>query len=96
MFKKLFNTRVKVEALEKRLSDNNLWISEYKPWKEVWASITLKDISTRRTLYLFTMKWTTDFPKEFRVIIKDKVFLPIQFPVVEPTNNLVLFHATLC
>ncbi|MDR2765944.1 MAG: hypothetical protein LBB63_00560 [Holosporaceae bacterium] len=95
MFRKLFNTKVRVEALEKHLSDSNLWISEYKPWKEVWASITIKDISARRTLYLFALKWTVDFPREFRVVLKDKIFLPTQFPVVEPANDLVLFHATL-
>jgi hypothetical protein len=95
MFKNLFNTKIKIEALEKKLSGDNLWVSEFQLWKEVWASITIKDISSRRALYLFTIKWNKDFPSEFRVVINDKVFTPTQFPIVEPANDLVMFHATL-
>ena len=96
MLKRLFNTKVRIEAAEKKLSDDNLWISEYKLWKEVWASISIKDISSKRVLYLFTIKWKHDFPHEFRAIVNDRVFTPTQFPVIEPSQDLILFHAAMC
>ncbi|MDR1982795.1 MAG: hypothetical protein LBQ08_03300 [Holosporaceae bacterium] len=92
---RLFNTKIKIETLEKKLSQDNLWVSEYKFWNEVWASISIKDISSRRVLYLFTIKWKHDFPCEFRVSIKDKIFTPTQLPIVEPSQDLILFHATV-
>ncbi|MDR0678311.1 MAG: hypothetical protein LBF44_02115 [Holosporaceae bacterium] len=92
---KLFNTKVKIETLEKKLSKDNLWISEYKPWNEIWASISIKDISSRRVLYLFTIKWKRDFPREFRVVVRDRIFIPTQSPIFEPSRDLVLFHATI-
>ncbi|MDR3187464.1 MAG: hypothetical protein LBT63_03500 [Holosporaceae bacterium] len=95
MFKNLFDTKVKIEALEKKLSADNLWVSEYTLWKEVWASISIRDISARRALYLFRVKWLENFPRDFRVVVKDKTFTPTQFPIVEPANDLVLFHAVL-
>ncbi|MDR1561241.1 MAG: hypothetical protein LBS23_02700 [Holosporaceae bacterium] len=95
MFNNLFNTKIKIETIEKKLSNDNLWILEYKLWKEVWASITIKDISSRRALYLFVIRWKRDFPTDFRVVIKDKIFTPTQFPVVEPAKDLLMFHATL-
>ncbi|MDR0968398.1 MAG: hypothetical protein LBL99_02040 [Holosporaceae bacterium] len=94
MLKRLFNTKVRIESVEKKLSDENLWVSEYKLWNEVWASISIKDISARRTLYLFAIKWRRDFPREFRVVIKDRIFTPTQQPIIEPSQDLVLFHAT--
>jgi hypothetical protein len=94
MQKRLFATRVKIEILEKRLSSENLWISEYKPWKEVWASVSLKDISTRRALYIFAVKWRGDFPREFRAVVNDKIFMPTQMPAQEISQDLILFHAT--
>jgi hypothetical protein len=93
MLKRLFNTKVRIESLEKKLSDENLWISEYKLWNQVWASISIKDISTRRTLYLFAVRWRRDFPKEFRVVVKDKIFKPTQPPILDSERGLVLFHA---
>ncbi|MDR0677209.1 MAG: hypothetical protein LBF57_00845 [Holosporaceae bacterium] len=95
MMKKLFNTRVRIEALERKLSADNLWVSEYKLWSEVWAAISIKDISSKRVLYLFTLKWKEDFPRDFRVVIKDRIFIPTQSPIVEPENDLILFHAVL-
>ncbi|MDR2724449.1 MAG: hypothetical protein LBB25_04625 [Holosporaceae bacterium] len=95
MLKRLLNTRIKIEIVEKKLSDDNLWILEHKLWREVWASISLKDISSRRVLYLFTVKWKCDFPREFRVIVKDKIFTPTQFPIMEPSQDLILFHAII-
>ncbi|MDR1551672.1 MAG: hypothetical protein LBS14_03280 [Holosporaceae bacterium] len=94
MPKRLFNTKIKIESFEKRLSLDNLWISEYNLWKEVWASVSIKDISAKRVLYLFAIKWRHDFPKEFRVVIKDRIFMPTQRPIVEPSQDLVLFHAS--
>ncbi|MDR2781923.1 MAG: hypothetical protein LBB21_05745 [Holosporaceae bacterium] len=94
MLKKLFGTRVKIETLEKKLSGENLWISEFKPWREVWAAISVKDISARRTLYLFTVKWKGDFPREFRAVVNGKVFTPTQMPAIELSQDLILFHAT--
>jgi hypothetical protein len=84
---------VKIETVEKKLSDDNLWTQEYKPWKEVWASISLKDISSRRVLYLFSIRWKQEFPRKFRAIVKDMVFTPTQFPIIEPSQDLILFHA---
>ncbi|MDR0580725.1 MAG: hypothetical protein LBG04_01255 [Holosporaceae bacterium] len=94
MLRRLFNTRVKIEIIEKKLSDDNLWVSEYKLWKEIWASISLKDISSRRVLYLFSVRWKQEFPREFRAVVKDVVFTPTQFPIMEPSQDLILFHAT--
>jgi hypothetical protein len=79
--------------LERKLSAENLWISEYKPWGDVWASITIKDISAKRALYLFAIRWMCNFPREFRVVVGDKIFAPTQPPVFEPSQNLILFCA---
>jgi hypothetical protein len=95
MLKRLFNTRVKIETVEKKLSVDNLWVSEYKLWKEVWDSISLKDISSRRVLYLFSIRWKQEFPREFRVVVKDIIFTPTQFPIIEPSQDLIMFHATV-
>ncbi|MDR1333862.1 MAG: hypothetical protein LBJ71_01440, partial [Holosporaceae bacterium] len=84
--------RVKIETLERKLSKENLWVSEYKLWKEVWAAISIKDISSRRTIYMFTIKCRGDFPCEFRVLLNDKVFIPTQKPAVD--QDIILFHAT--
>ncbi|MDR0555394.1 MAG: hypothetical protein LBG20_00035 [Holosporaceae bacterium] len=94
MRKRLFNVKVRIETLEKKLSAENLWVHEYSLWKEVWAAVSLKDISSTRALYLFTVRWSRDFPKEFRVVIKDKIFKPTQRPMMEPSQDLVLFHVT--
>jgi hypothetical protein len=90
-----FNTKVKIETLTRKLSKDNLWVSEYKLWNEVWASIAIKDISSRRVLYFFTVKWGRDFPREFRVSAGDRIFTPTQLPVIDPSKDWVLFHATL-
>ena len=44
MFRKqLFNTKIQIEKLHEKLSDDNRWFSEYISWKEMWASVLLKD-----------------------------------------------------
>jgi hypothetical protein len=94
MLARLFNTRVRIESVERKLSDENLWVSEYTLWKEVWASISIKDITAKKVIYMFTIKWKQDFPREFRVMVKDKIFTPTQFPIIDPAQDLILFHAT--
>lgn len=93
--KRLFNTRIKIEKEINELSEDNRWISKYVLWKEVWASVMLKDISSRRTLYLFVVKWKDDFPQKFRVNINDKMFIPTQPAVANPADDTILFHAFL-
>lgn len=93
MLKNLFNTKVKIELLEKKLSIDNQWIKVYTLWKEVWASIIVKDFSARGALYLFSIRYEKGFPVNFRVTVDDKVFTPTQSPIVEHLNGLVLFHA---
>ncbi|GHU12725.1 hypothetical protein FACS189449_06940 [Alphaproteobacteria bacterium] len=93
MKRKLFDRKVKIEIAERKLSKDNAWFSEYVHWNELWASISLKDISARRVLYFFTVKWRRNFPNNFRVLVDDKVFLPTQPPVVDPSNDCVVFHA---
>ena len=95
MFKHAFNTKVKIEVLKKTLSADNVWISEYVPWGEAWASVSVKYISSKGALYLFEVKWKKDFPRAFRVIMNDKVFIPTQSSITEPSNDLILFHATI-
>lgn len=96
MFRKqLFNTKIQIEKLNEKLSDDNRWISEYVFWKEIWASVSLKDISSKRASYLFTVKWKQDFPQKFRVKINEKVFMPTQSAIVDPENESILFHAVL-
>jgi hypothetical protein len=90
----LFNTKVKIEAADRKLSKSNVWILEYVYWNELWASIFIKDISARRALYLFVIKWRKDFPDDFRVVLNDKIFTPTQPPVRDPAKDLILFHAT--
>ncbi|MDR2107809.1 MAG: hypothetical protein LBO73_04845 [Holosporaceae bacterium] len=90
-----FNTKIKIEALEKTLSEDNRWISVYKPWREVWAFVSLRDISSKRALYLFAVRRRNDFPREFRIVIKDKIFMPTQPPTTEPSRDLILFHAVV-
>lgn len=96
MFRKqLFNTKIQIEKLNEKLSDDNRWISEYVFWKEMWASVSLKDISSKRVLYLFAIKWKQDFPQKFRVKINEKIFIPTQSAIVDPANETILFHAIL-
>jgi hypothetical protein len=91
--RKLFNTKVKIEEKKTKLSDDNLWISEYELWHELWSSIFIKDISSRRALYFFIVKWKRDFPRNFRVRIEDKIFTPTQVPIFNPSDDTTLFHA---
>ncbi|MCR5224459.1 MAG: hypothetical protein K6C34_00050 [Alphaproteobacteria bacterium] len=95
MFKHVFNTKVKIESLKKTLSENNVWISEYESWGEIWASVSVKYISSKGALYLFEVKWKKDFPHDFRVIMNDTIFIPTQSPIAEPSSDLILFHATI-
>lgn len=93
--KQLFNTKIQIERLNEKLSDDNRWVSEYILWKEMWASVSLKDISSKRVLYLFAIKWKQDFPQKFRAKINEKIFMPTQSAVVDPANDMILFHAIL-
>lgn len=93
--KRLFNTRIEIEKEIKELSDDNRWISKYGIWKEMWASVMLKDISSKRALYLFVVKWKDDFPQNFRVKINDKIFTPTQSAIVDTADDAILFHAVL-
>jgi hypothetical protein len=95
MRKNLFATKVKIEAIEKKLSNDNLWASEYVYWNELWASIFLKDISAKRVLYFFTIKWRKDFPVNCRVVVNDKIFVPTQPPIMDPSNDVIMFHAVM-
>ncbi len=96
MFRKqLFNTKIQIERLNEKLSDDNRWISEYIFWKEMWASVTLKYISSKRVLYLFAIKWKNDFPQKFRIKINEKIFTPTQSAIVDPSSDTILFHAAL-
>jgi hypothetical protein len=94
MTKKMFCTRTRIEIPEKKLSSENLWITEYKYWKEVWAAISIKDISPKRTVYIFAVKWRGDFPREFRAVVNNNIFTPTQIPAEESCKDLILFHAT--
>ena len=91
---KAFNVKVKVEKLEKVLAEDHTWKTNYVPWKEVWASIQLKDITITKGHYLFAIKWKGDFPVEFRVIFRNTVFTPTQQVVVDFKNEVLTFHAT--
>ena len=93
MLKPLTSTKVRIEKLEKVLSEKNTWESKYVFWQEVWASIQLKDISVTKASYLFAIKWKGNFPREFRVVINDKIFMPTQIPSVDFRNDLIIFHA---
>ncbi len=93
MPKRLFNTKIKIEKLEKKLSENNTWKSEFLPWQELWASIQLGNITITKTNYIFRVKWRGEFPKKFRVIINDVIFLPTQMVAIDLKNDMVIFHA---
>lgn len=93
MPKRLFNTKIKIEKLEKKLSENNTWKSEFLPWQELWASIQLENITMTKTNYIFRVKWRGEFPKKFRVIINDVIFLPTQMVAIDLKNDMVIFHA---
>lgn len=93
---KLFNTKIRIEKLEKKLSNTNCWLSNYIFWKEVWASISIKDISSKRVLYLFTIRWHQEkFPLEFRIKINDTIFVPTQPPISDPAAGNIIFHAII-
>lgn len=92
MLKHVFHTKIKIETLQKHLSCDNLWVLEYKQWKEVWASVSVKYVSSKGALYLFEVRWCGDFPQEFRVIMNGAVFVPIQSPIIEPGRGSILFH----
>jgi hypothetical protein len=41
---------------------------------------------------MFAIKWKGDFPREFRALLNDKIFIPTQKPAVD--RDMILFHAT--
>jgi hypothetical protein len=90
-----FDRPIRIEKIERKLSDTNCWIKNYVPWKDFSAKISVKEISHKRTLYLFVINWRQDFPQFFRVKLNDKVFTPTQLPVEDPTGGTVMFYATL-
>lgn len=93
MWNRLTSTKVKIEKLEKTLSEKNTWESKYIFWNEVWASIQLKDITVTKALYLFAIKWKGDFPRQFRVVVNNRIFMPTQTPSIDFRNDLIIFHA---
>jgi len=95
MKQKIFSTKIQIERQEKHLSKNNEWITSYAPWRDLWATVQLKDISVTKALYLFAIKWKGEFPKKFRVKIKDSIFEPTQNISIDFKNNLVIFHANI-
>lgn len=93
MTERLFNTKIKIEKSERKLSENNTWKSEFTPWQELWASIQLGNIAITKTNYIFRVKWKGEFPKNFRVIVNDVIFLPTQTVAIDLKNDMVIFHA---
>ena len=91
--KKQFYNKVKIETEIKKLSSEGLWVTNYEFWKELWASIVIKEISSSRVVYLFQIKWRGEFPKNFRVIMEDRIFSPTQPPVTDVIGDSILFHA---
>lgn len=95
MPKHAFHTKIKIETLQKHLSCDNLWMMKFVPWREVWASVLIKYVSSKGALYLFKVRWRGDFPQEFRIVMGSTVFRPIQSPIVDPSQDLILFHADI-
>ncbi len=93
MTERLFNTKIKIEKLEKTLSEINTWKSKFVPWQELWASIQLSNIAITKTNYIFRVKWRGEFPKKFRVIVNNVVFIPTQLVAIDLKNDMVIFHA---
>ena len=91
--KKRFYNKVKIEKEVKKLSSEGLWVTNYEFWKEMWASIVIKEISTSKAVYLFQIKWRGEFPKNFRVMMNDEIFSPTQPPVTDIIGDTILFHA---
>ena len=93
MSERLFNTKIKIEKLERKLSENNTWKTEFLPWQEMWASIRLGNIAITKTNYIFRVKWRGEFPKKFRVIVNGVIFFPTQMAAIDLKNDMVIFHA---
>lgn len=93
MSERLFNTKIEIEKLERKLSENNTWKSEFLPWQELWASIQLGNIAITKTNYVFRVKWRGEFPKKFRVIVNGVIFFPTQMVAIDLKNDLIIFHA---
>lgn len=89
----MFSTKIKIEKLEKKLSENNTWKSEFVFWNELWASIELGNIAITKTNYIFKVRWRGAFPENFRVVVNDVIFVPTQTVAVDIKNDLVIFHA---
>jgi len=93
MSERIFNTKIKIEKLEKKLSENNTWKTEFLPWQELWASIQLGNIAITKTNYIFRVKWKGEFPKKFRVVVNGVIFFPTQIAAIDLKNDVVIFHA---
>lgn len=89
----MLSTKIKIEKLEKKLSENNTWKSEFVFWNELWASIELGNIAITKTNYIFKVRWRGVFPENFRVVVNNVIFVPTQIVAVDIKNDLVIFHA---
>ena len=89
----MLHTKVIIEKLEKKLSENNTWKSEFIFWNELWASIELGNVAITKTNYIFKVRWRGEFPEKFRVVVNDVVFVPTQTAAVDIQNDMVIFHA---
>ncbi len=85
--------KVIIEKLEKKLSENNTWKSEFVFWNKLWASIELGNIAITKTNYVFKVRWRGKFPENFRVVVNDVIFVPTQTAAVDIKNDMVIFHA---
>ena len=89
----MLHTKVIIEKLEKKLSENNTWKSEFIFWNELWASIELGNVAITKTNYIFKVRWRGEFPEKFRVVVNNVVFVPTQIVAVDIQNDMVIFHA---
>ncbi len=89
----MLHTKVIIEKLDKKLSENNTWKSEFIFWNELWASIELGNVAITKTNYIFKVRWRGEFPEKFRVVVNNVVFVPTQTVAVDIQNDMVIFHA---
>lgn len=90
---RFFETRIKIEVPEFILTANNNWYQKYKLWKEIWAKVKLKNISRNEGVYFFCVDGALALPKNFRVNMNNKIFIPTQSPLEDRVGNKLIFHA---
>ena len=88
--KKTFNAKIKIEE---ELTSENLWTLHYSAWKELWASASIKEISSAGAVYLFQIKWRGKFLKNFRIIFQNDVLIPIQPVLFDRANDDIFIRA---